>query len=167
MAAKTSVSSSVPIPSSRPLPLSASQEQQVQELYHARVRGYCAEEIKSTKPSLFIHSFSLSEVVCKAQAYKPRPDFAKCAANRTVTATWKCRTERLSMNGCMLAHASFEEQDKARTEWFATMEERRTKREEQAVEREKQKKIHHDWWGLDEKGNRVAQTNQEGKRGWR
>lgn len=36
----------LPMPSRNPLPLSAAQEAQVRELYHSRVRGYCAAEIK-------------------------------------------------------------------------------------------------------------------------
>jgi COX assembly mitochondrial protein 1 len=36
----------LPMPSPNPLPLSAAQEAQVREVYHARVRGYCAAEIK-------------------------------------------------------------------------------------------------------------------------
>lgn len=36
----------LPPPSPNPLPLSATQEQQVRDLYYKRVRGYCAEEIK-------------------------------------------------------------------------------------------------------------------------
>jgi COX assembly protein 1 len=36
----------LPMPSRNPLPLSSGQEAQVRELYHARVRGYCAAEIK-------------------------------------------------------------------------------------------------------------------------
>jgi len=38
----------LPVPSRNPLPLSAGQEAQVRELYHARVRGHCAAEIKCT-----------------------------------------------------------------------------------------------------------------------
>ncbi|RAL16653.1 uncharacterized protein BO97DRAFT_381546 [Aspergillus homomorphus CBS 101889] len=86
-----------------PLPLSASQEAEVKQLYYKRVRGHCAAEIKA---------------------------FAECAVNRTVTATWVCREQRLAMNGCMVAHAKPEEEDRAREEWFATHEER--KREHQA-----------------------------------
>jgi COX assembly mitochondrial protein 1 len=37
----------LPMPSRNPLPLSSSQEAQVREVYHARVRSYCAAEIKS------------------------------------------------------------------------------------------------------------------------
>ncbi|ODM18760.1 hypothetical protein SI65_05377 [Aspergillus cristatus] len=87
-----------------PLPLSASQEAEVQDLFHKRVRSHCAAEIKA---------------------------FAECAVNRTVTATWICRQQRLTMNGCMLAHAKPEEEDRAREEWFATVEERRRARNEE------------------------------------
>ncbi|OXV05928.1 hypothetical protein Egran_06303 [Elaphomyces granulatus] len=96
-----------------PLPLSAAQEAQVKQLYYKRVRGYCAAEIKA---------------------------FAECAVNRTVTATWVCRQQRLAMNGCMLAHAKPEEEDRAREEWFAGRETRRRQREEEeaSVERRRQ-----------------------------
>ena len=36
----------LPVPSKNPLPLSASQEAQVRELYYARVRRKCKDEIK-------------------------------------------------------------------------------------------------------------------------
>ncbi|KAL4909743.1 cytochrome c oxidase biogenesis protein Cmc1 like-domain-containing protein [Aspergillus multicolor] len=81
-----------------PLPLSASQEAEVKQLYYKRVRSLCAPEIKA---------------------------FAECAVNRTVTATWVCRTQRLAMNSCMVEHAKPEEEDRAREEWFAGHEERR------------------------------------------
>lgn len=35
----------LPMPSRNPLPLSTAQESQVREIYHARVRAYCAAEI--------------------------------------------------------------------------------------------------------------------------
>lgn len=35
-----------PLPSRNPLPLSASQESQVRELYHKRVRNKCADEVR-------------------------------------------------------------------------------------------------------------------------
>lgn len=37
------------------------------------------------------------------------------------------------MNGCMLAHAKPEEEDRAREEWFATVGERRRVRDEEAA----------------------------------
>ncbi|EEP82274.1 conserved hypothetical protein [Uncinocarpus reesii 1704] len=92
-----------------PTPLSASQEAEVKDIYYKRVRGYCAAEIK---------------------------EFAACALNRTITATWVCRKQRLAMNACMVEHAKPEEEDRAREEWFAGREERRRarEREEQGVE---------------------------------
>lgn len=57
--------------------------------------------------------------------------FAQCAVNRTITATWVCRDQRLAMNGCMVAHAKPEEADRAREEWFAGVEERRRLRDEE------------------------------------
>lgn len=38
----------LPMPSRNPLPLSTAQESQVRELYHKRVRAYCAPEIKGS-----------------------------------------------------------------------------------------------------------------------
>ncbi|KAJ5682677.1 hypothetical protein N7462_005842 [Penicillium macrosclerotiorum] len=96
-----------------PLPLSASQEQEVKQLYYKRVRARCAPEIKA---------------------------FAECAVNRTVTATWVCRQQRLIMNSCMVTHANNrEEEDRAREEWFATHEERRRAKEEELVRVEKRR----------------------------
>ncbi|KAL7272283.1 hypothetical protein RUND412_004916 [Rhizina undulata] len=80
-----------PIPSKNPLPLSATQEGQVRDLYYARVRGLCGEEIRQ---------------------------FADCARDRTISATWACRTQRLAMNSCMVANATPENMDAAREEWF-------------------------------------------------
>ncbi|RPB23815.1 hypothetical protein L211DRAFT_223315 [Terfezia boudieri ATCC MYA-4762] len=40
-----------PMPSKTPLPLSATQEAQVRDVYYARVRGLCAEEIRGLIPS--------------------------------------------------------------------------------------------------------------------
>jgi COX assembly protein 1 len=57
--------------------------------------------------------------------------FAECAVNRTITATWICRQQRLAMNSCMVAHASPDEEDRAREEWFATFQERRRARDEE------------------------------------
>ncbi|EEH15888.1 hypothetical protein PABG_05975 [Paracoccidioides brasiliensis Pb03] len=96
-----------------PLPLSASQEAQVRDLYYKRVRGYCAAEIK---------------------------EFAACAINRTITATWVCRKQRLAMNACMVEHAKPEVEDRAREEWFAGREERRRARELQRKKTEERQR---------------------------
>jgi hypothetical protein len=39
------------IPSRNPLPLSATQEGEVKQIYYKNVRAKCAEEIQSTEPS--------------------------------------------------------------------------------------------------------------------
>lgn len=39
----------LPMPSRNPLPLSASQEAQVRELYYKRVRTICADEIRGER----------------------------------------------------------------------------------------------------------------------
>ncbi|KAL4997883.1 cytochrome c oxidase biogenesis protein Cmc1 like-domain-containing protein [Aspergillus recurvatus] len=99
-----------------PLPLSAAQEAEVKQLYYKRVRALCAPEIKA---------------------------FAECAVNRTVTATWVCRAQRLAMNSCMVEHAKPEEEDRAREEWFASHEERRRAKQEELerVERRREEVI--------------------------
>jgi len=111
----------LPMPSRNPLPLSSSQEAQVRELYHARVRGYCAAEIKL---------------------------FAECALGRTFTAPFKCRAQNNAMNKCMVAHATQYEQDAAREEWFATRLKRQKEREAKEARRKEQEKFHREWWGL-------------------
>ena len=44
------------------------------------------------------------------------------------------------MNSCMVAHATQKEQDLARAEWFATMDERRKAREEKEKKKAEQEK---------------------------
>ena len=78
----------------------------------------------------------------------PSLDFASCALNRTISATWACRSQRLAMNGCMIAHASQREQDAAREEWFATRDERIRQRQEKEIKKKEQEKFHREWWGL-------------------
>ncbi|MCJ1280995.1 hypothetical protein MMC26_000313 [Xylographa opegraphella] len=114
-------STPLPLPSRNPLPLSAGQEQQVRDLYYKRVRGYCADEIR---------------------------DFAACALHRTISATWACRRQRLSMNRCMIAHATQQEQDAAREEWFASRDKRIEEREAKERRKVEQEKFHREWWGL-------------------
>ena len=130
----------VPLPSRNPLPLSSAQEAQVNDLYYKRVRAYCADEIRGLLLS------STTNLIPPTNTASP--DFASCATNRTISATWACRSQRLAMNGCMIAHASQEEQDAAREEWFATRDERIRQREEKEREKKKQEKFHREWWGL-------------------
>lgn len=84
-------------------------------------------------------------------------DFAACATGRTITISWACKVQRLAMNSCMNSHATREEQDAAREEWFANMGERKRLREEKEKKKKEQEKFHREWWGLpplpDEEGS--------------
>ncbi|KAF2720432.1 hypothetical protein K431DRAFT_189513, partial [Polychaeton citri CBS 116435] len=108
-----------PLSARGPLPLSASQEGQVRELYHKRVRQKCADEVR---------------------------DFAACCTNRTFTATLMCRKEQKAMNTCMMQYATQAEQDAARSEWFAKMDERRIEREKKEEKRKKDEVFWREWW---------------------
>lgn len=71
-----------------------------------------------------------------------------CAAGRTISVSWACRTERLAMNACMASYATQEEQDAAREDWFATMGTRLQQRRLKEKEKKEQEKFHREWWGL-------------------
>jgi COX assembly protein 1 len=131
--------SRLPMPSRNPLPLSAGQEAQVRELYHSRVRGYCAAEIKR------VYSF---HVICSTQLKLVDVEFADCALGRTFTAPFKCRQQNRAMNNCMITHATQAEQDAAREEWFATRLKRQKEREVKEARRKEQERFHREWWGL-------------------
>ncbi|KAI1383854.1 cytochrome c oxidase biogenesis protein Cmc1 like-domain-containing protein [Hypoxylon trugodes] len=112
---------SLPMPSRNPLPLSASQEAQVREVFNERVRKQCADEIKA---------------------------FADCARNRTLTIPFACRESSRRMNGCMLAYATPEEHDRAREQWFAQRQQRAREREQKERRKLEQEAFHREWWGL-------------------
>ncbi|KAK8043606.1 hypothetical protein PG993_006036 [Apiospora rasikravindrae] len=114
----------LPMPSRNPLPLSASQEAQVREVFNTRVRMQCQDEIKA---------------------------FADCARNRTFTIPFACRKMSHQMNSCMMAHATQAEHDRAREEWFATRMERARERERKERRKIEQEKFHREWWGLPER----------------
>lgn len=121
-----------------PLPLSASQEGQVRELYYKRVRQKCADEVRGLCSS---HRDCSILTTCA--------EFATCAHNRTFTATFMCRAEQKAMNECMVNHATQEEQDAARTEWFASIEARHQARVKKEEKRVKDEKFWLDWWNRD------------------
>ncbi|PHH61440.1 hypothetical protein CDD81_348 [Ophiocordyceps australis] len=111
------------VPSPNPLPLSASQEAQVRDIFYARVRQRCAQEIK---------------------------EFAACARDRTFTVSFACRRQHRAMNGCMAANATQAERDAAREEWFALRMERQREKEHKARVAAAQQDFVRDWWGLPE-----------------
>ncbi|KAI1852057.1 hypothetical protein JX265_008138 [Neoarthrinium moseri] len=121
----------MPMPSRNPLPLSASQEAQVREVFNARVRRACADEIK------------------------------ECAKAHTFTVSFACRSLTLAMNGCMMAHATQAEHDRAREEWFAGRVERARDRERKERRKLEQEKFHREWWGLPEKDPDAVRREEE------
>ncbi|KAJ2904519.1 hypothetical protein MKZ38_007851 [Zalerion maritima] len=118
------------VPSHNPLPLSASQEAQVRDVYYARVRQHCAEEIKA---------------------------FAACARSRTFSIPFACRAQNQAMNACMLRHATPSEQDAAREEWFSKRLERQREREHKARRAREQESFMREWWNLPEDERRDAE----------
>ena len=52
------------------------------------------------------------------------------------------------MNKCMIGHATQEEQDAAREEWFASRDKRIKEREAKERRKIEQEKFHREWWGL-------------------
>lgn len=52
----------------------------------------------------------------------------------------------------MVLHATQKEQDKAREEWFATMDERRIAREMQDRKKLEQERFHKEWWDIKDSG---------------
>ncbi|KAI0023821.1 hypothetical protein F4780DRAFT_776445 [Xylariomycetidae sp. FL0641] len=125
----------LPMPSRNPLPLSASQEAQVREVFNARVRNLCAAEIEA---------------------------FAACARSRTLTIAFACRDASHAMNSCMLAHATPAEHDRAREEWFAQRLARARERERTERRKMEQERFHREWWGLPERDpERVAREMEK------
>ncbi|ROT39708.1 hypothetical protein SODALDRAFT_331819 [Sodiomyces alkalinus F11] len=130
----TSEESKLPVPSRNPLPLSASQEAQVRDVFYARVRRSCADEIKA---------------------------FAECAMNRTFSVAFVCRSQHRVMNACMKSHATPAEQDAAREEWFAQRLERQRERERKARKKLSQEEFLREWWGLPEKDEELRRREEE------
>lgn len=73
--------------------------------------------------------------------------------------SWACRSQRLAMNSCMISYATQEEQDAAREEWFATIDERIQQRDEKEKRRKEQGKLRDEWFSLPP----TSDEGQEGK----
>ncbi|KAL2211392.1 hypothetical protein CC79DRAFT_1328767 [Sarocladium strictum] len=124
------------VPSRNPLPLSASQEAQVRDIFHARVRKQCSAEIKA---------------------------FADCALGRTFTVSYACRKENRFMNNCMVVHATQAEHDAAREEWFSMRLERQRAREQHKKVALAQEEFMKEWWGLPEDVRLSRQKEMENR----
>ncbi|TLS28652.1 hypothetical protein PpBr36_00824 [Pyricularia pennisetigena] len=122
------------VPSRNPLPLSASQEAQVREVYYKRVRALCAPEIKA---------------------------FADCAVGRTFSIPFACRAQHRAMNNCMKMQATEENHDLAREEWFAGRMERQKEKEAKARRKLEQERFHREWWGLPDRDAEELRAEEE------
>lgn len=74
------------------------------------------------------------------------------------------------MNGCMKAHATPQEQDAAREDWFAQRQERFRQRAEKQRRKEEQARFMREWWGIEETerdGARRRLEEEKMKRGER
>lgn len=60
------------------------------------------------------------------------------------------------MNSCMVTHATQENQDAARVEWFATKDQRRREREEKEARRKDAEALKAGWWSKEEEEQRRA-----------
>ena len=142
------------MPSRNPLPLSASQEAQVREIFYERVRGYCGPEIKGiyrkqpwTNPP---PTSSPRETRTVANCLPLETAFAACALGRTFSVPFACREPHRVMNACMKAHATPQEEDAAREDWFARRQERARERQEKERRKAEQQRFMREWWGLEE-----------------
>ncbi|KAF5963594.1 cytochrome c oxidase biogenesis protein [Fusarium bulbicola] len=125
------------VPSRNPLPLSASQEAQVRDIFYQ-----------------------------KHHTTNNPPAFAACALGRTFTVSFACRPEHRSMNSCMKLHATQSAHDEAREEWFALRIERQRERERKARVAQAQEEFMREWWGLPEhvRLSRQKEMEQRGER---
>lgn len=65
------------------------------------------------------------------------------------------------MNSCMKAHATPQEQDAAREEWFAQRMQRAKEKERKALRKAEQEAFLREWWGLPEKDREEARREME------
>ncbi len=65
------------------------------------------------------------------------------------------------MNACMAAHATAEEHDRAREDWFAARVARQRDRDRRELRRLEQERFHREWWRLppDEGGGASGGAN--------
>ncbi|TLD13202.1 uncharacterized protein PgNI_04239 [Pyricularia grisea] len=131
------------VPSRNPLPLSASQEAQVREVYYKRVRALCAPEIK-----VWIRLLN-------------KTAFADCAIGRTFSIPFACRAQHRAMNNCMKMQATEENHDLAREEWFASRMERQKEKEAKARRKLEQERFHREWWGLPDRDAEELRAEEE------
>ena len=57
------------------------------------------------------------------------------------------------MNGCMVRHATQEEADRAREEWFALRGERKREADRREEVKKRQEEFHREWWEREGEGD--------------
>lgn len=67
------------------------------------------------------------------------------------------------MNACMNRFATREEQDAARQEWFAGLEQRREEREVKERKRREDERFWKDWWDKDKNTEELPETDWKPK----
>ena len=68
------------------------------------------------------------------------------------------------MNKCMISHATQEEQDAAREEWFASRDKRIADAEAKEKRKKEQEKFHREWWGMPSLEEEEAAKNSGGRK---
>ena len=91
----------------------------------------------------------------------PHPAFADCARGRLLSTAFACRALSTAMNGCMAAHATAAEHDRAREDWFAQRMVRAREREVKQRRKMEQEKFMRDWWGLPEQDPERVRREEE------
>ena len=72
--------------------------------------------------------------------------------------SWACRDQKQAMQDCMIRHATLEEQDRAREEWFATRLDRARERAEKAARKRESDRKRREMYGLDENDRPIVRT---------
>lgn len=98
------------------------------------------------------HPFSPSRIprTLADRSHPWKTAFAACALGRTFSVPFACREPHRVMNACMKRHATPEEEDAAREDWFARRQERARERQEKERRKAEQQRFMREWWGLEE-----------------
>lgn len=68
---------------------------------------------------------------------------------------------KVAMNKCMAAHATPDEYDRAREEWFAGRQQRARERQRTELRKLEQERFHREWWGLPDRDAAELRREEE------
>ncbi|KAF7546996.1 hypothetical protein G7046_g9148 [Stylonectria norvegica] len=161
------------VPSRNPLPLSASQEAQVREVFYTRVRKQCGNEIKG-EPSRAERIFALRlppsidrPTDSARESFNANPDSPPSLRRmRPRTNLYRLlrlpdrtpRHERVHEAARVAGRAR-----RARVEWFSMRMERQHEREKKAKVAAAQEEFMREWWGLPEHVRLSRQKEMENR----